>query len=375
MLFSRILSRYLLREVLEYTGIGFLAFSTILVTQNLLRRLDDLVAVGFRTDDLIAVLGCLLAMLTAYAVPIAFLFGILLAMGRLSADSEITAMRACGLGMRHLVVPVLLLGVAVSALTAVLMIRTEPKARLALRTVLQNVAARGAILEPGKFRTIGSRVVYVEGRDRENNLTGVLVADRTNSERPFVVFAESGRFTLDSEHSEIRLELQRGDIHLEDGGGADARHRRIGFDELSYVIDAKALLDVEGYETRPPEMSTRRLRRILRRVAAGESLDDLRERDPVLYELQIHRRFALPFAPLLFALVGVPLGLRRSRGGRSWGALLCVTIVFAYYALLSVAEFLVEQGGVPPALALWLPNVLFALGAIPLLRRASRGES
>ncbi len=375
MLFPRTLSRYVVREVLEYTGIGFLAFSTILVTQNLLRRLDDLVAVGFRSDDLIAVLGCLLAMLTAYAVPIAFLFGILLAMGRLSADSEITAMRACGLGMRHLVIPVLVLGLAVSGLTAVLMLRTEPKARLALRNVLQNVAARGAILEPGKFRTIGSRVVYVEGRDRENNLTGVLVADRTNAERPFVVFAEAGRFTLDSENAEIRLELERGDIHLEEGGPDDDRHRRIAFDELSYVIDARSLLDVEGYETRPPEMSMHRLRHVLRRAASGDALQDLRERDPVLYELQIHRRLALPFAPLLFALVGVPLGLRRSRGARSWGALLCVTIVFAYYALLSLAEFLVEEEGVPPALALWLPNVVFALGAIPLLRRASRGES
>ena len=138
----RTLSWYLAREVLEYTGLGFLGFSTILVTQNLLRRLDDLVAVGFRSEDLLAVLGFLMAMLTAYAVPVAFLFGILLAVGRLSADSEITAMRACGLGMRHLVAPVLALGIAVSALTATLMIRSEPAARLALRTLFRNVAAR-----------------------------------------------------------------------------------------------------------------------------------------------------------------------------------------------------------------------------------------
>jgi lipopolysaccharide export LptBFGC system permease protein LptF len=73
-------------------------------------------------------------------------------------------------------------------------------------------------------------------------------------------------------------------------------------------------------------------------------------------------------------LVGVPLGLRRSRGARSWGALICVAIVFVYYALLSLAQFLAESLHVPAALALWLPNVVFGASAVPLLRRASRGE-
>ena len=370
----RTLSWYLAREVLEYTGLGFLGFSTILVTQNLLRRLDDLVAVGFRSEDLLAVLGFLMAMLTAYAVPVAFLFGILLAVGRLSADSEITAMRACGLGMRHLVAPVLALGIAVSALTATLMIRSEPAARLALRTLFRNVAARGAILQAGKFQTLGNRVVFVQTRDRDNNLQGVMISDRTDPDRPFVVFAESGRFVLDDEHSTVRMELEHGDLHLGENDAADTHHRRIAFEHLDYSFDAKSLFDPDGGQTRPAEMTMRELRRILRRAAAGISLKGLHEDNPVEYELQVQRRLALPFAPILFALVGVPLGLRRSRGARSWGALLCVAIVFIYYALLSLAQFLVESLHVPAALALWLPNVVFAASSIPLLRRASRGE-
>src|SRR5208337_4040520 len=280
----RTLSWYLAREVLEYTGLGFLAFSTILVTQNLLRRLDDLVAVGFRSEDLLAVLGFLMAMLTAYAVPVAFLFGILLAVGRLSADSEITAMRACGLGMRHLVAPVLLLGIAVSALTATLMIRSEPAARLALRTLFRNVAARGAILQAGKFQTLGNRVLFVQSRDRENNLKGIMISDRNDPERPFVVFAASGRFIFDDEHSMVRLKLDHGDIHLGDNDSSDPHHRRIAFQHLDYNIDAKSVLNPDGGQARPGEMSMRQLRHVLRRAAAGLPLTGLPEDNPIEYE-------------------------------------------------------------------------------------------
>ena len=106
----RILSRYILREVAAYGLVGFLAFATILVAQNLLRRLEDLLAIGFGGHDFLVILGCFLAMFAAYAAPVAFQFGVLLAMGRLSSDSEVTAMQASGLGLRTLVVPVLVLG-------------------------------------------------------------------------------------------------------------------------------------------------------------------------------------------------------------------------------------------------------------------------
>ncbi len=92
----RILSFYILREVLLYAGLGLLVIGSILVTQNLLRQLDDLATVGFGAADTLAVLVCVVGMLAANAVPIAFLFGVLVAVGRISADSEVTAMRTLG---------------------------------------------------------------------------------------------------------------------------------------------------------------------------------------------------------------------------------------------------------------------------------------
>jgi lipopolysaccharide export system permease protein len=373
MRFPRTLSFLIVREVVEYALLGFLAFSTILVTQNLLRRLDDLVGVGFHPSDLVAVLACLAPMLAAYALPISFLFGVLLAIGRMSSDSEITAMRACGLGVRELVLPVLAVGVVVSLGTAWLLLVTEPSSRTELRRVLRTVASRGALLDPGRFRVIGDRVVLVGERDLENRLRRVLVVDRTSPTRPFLVVAESGRFRFDEEHAMVHLELETGDVHLEPTPGEDDRYRQITFDRLDYAFDASVLFALEG-EQKPADLSTAKLLEVIALADTGAPIEGLREKDPLEYRLQLHRRLALPIAPVLFALVGVPLGLRGSRGARSWGTLLCVALVFGYYALLSLAQFLARNAGVPPAPALWLPNLAFALLAIPLLRRARRGE-
>ena len=105
----RILSFYVLREILLYAGLGLLVAGSILVTQNLLQRLDDLATVGISAADYMTILACVVGMLSGHALPIAFLFGIMVAVGRISADSEVMAMRSLGISFGQFVVPALLL--------------------------------------------------------------------------------------------------------------------------------------------------------------------------------------------------------------------------------------------------------------------------
>ena len=88
--------------------------------------------------------------------------------------------------------------------------------------------------------------------------------------------------------------------------------------------------------------------------------------------MEMHRRFALPAAPILFALIALPLGRRRAGSVRAWGALLCAVVVFGYYSLLSFAQFLAQAGLFGAGAALWMPNLIFALIGIAVLRHASR---
>lgn len=378
MRFPRILSLYVLREVVQYAGIGLFAVGSVLLTQNLLRQLDDMSGLGLTASDLLAVTSCLLAILGAYAIPVAFLFGVLVAVGRLSADSEVTAMRALGVSLAQFAVPFLALSLAVSAITATLLFDVEPGARRRLRAVVSEIASRGGIIEPGTFNELdrrGERLLFVETRDDDNRLGGVLISDRTDPENPFTVVAEHGLFEFEKDTATARLELSEGDIHFELDRATDDNYQRIVFDRFDYAFDMSAVLGAGFDRIRPREMSMREIRDVLAYFDTHSVPPDVvRVRTREHYEIQLHRRLALPVAPALFALLGVPLGLRRTRGARSWGVLVCVGLVFGYYTLLSSGVYLAENLVLPAGLALWLPNAVFGAVAVALLVRARRAE-
>jgi lipopolysaccharide export system permease protein len=318
-------------------------------------------------------------MLSAYAVPVAFLFGVLVAVGRLSSDSELTAMRALGVSLFQFTIPFLALALLVSAATAWLLAVVEPHARSRLREVAADVASRGAIIEPGTFRRIdrdGLRLLFVDARDEANVLHGVLLSDRSSPERPFTVFASRAHFRLDTDVAQAHLVLEEGDIHFEPSDPNADTYRRIAFASFDYSFDVTEVVGAGPCNERPQEMTSARIREVLDHFAThdGKPPECLRVKTPERYEIQRHRRLALPFAPILFAFLGVALGIRRSRGARSFGMLLCIGLVFAYYALLSFGSYLAEAGALPVAPAVWIPNLVFGATAIPLLVRARRAE-
>ena len=367
MLLPRTLARSIAAEVLIFAGVGFLSFITILLIQNLAQRLEELVAAGMTFRDASTVAIHLVGMVSPYAVPVGFLFGVLAAVGRLSADSEVTAMRSCGLGLGAIFGPVIAIAVALSLLTALLMIRVEPAARRDLRAVLADVASRGAIFRPGRFRTVGGLVLYIQSRDLDDEslLKRIFIADRSNPKRPFLIFAQSARFRFDPDQLLIHLEMENGDIHLESTDLSG--HQRIAFAGFDYTLDASALIDA-ARQLKPSEMDLGQLSDVMDNppsASPGRSLSQ--------YRAHFHRRMAIPFAPFVFAALGVPLGLRRSRAARSWGVLVCIALVAAYYTLLGFGQFMGETGRMPAAIALWIPNVVFGLASIPLLRSAQRG--
>jgi lipopolysaccharide export system permease protein len=366
---SGTLSRSIALEIAIYAGLGFASFVLILTVQEFAGRLKDLVEVGLTGSDTWAVIRSVLPVVSSLAVPVGFLFGILVTVGRMSADSELVAMRSCGLGIGSVVLPVFCMAVVISLLTGFLVVRVEPASRLALRGLLQQVASRGAILEPGRFQNVAGRVVYVRSRDRDQ-LEQVMVADRTHPGRPFLIFAERGRFRFDPDQVAIHLELDNGDLHLiEDDRDT---HRRIFFRHFDYVIDASSIINTRQ-DARPRELSMAQLSERIAQADAGLLPNDVLKKDPVEYRIHYYRRLALPFAPMIFALLGVPLGMRRSRGVRSWGFLICAGLVSAYYLLFAFGQYLAESGDLPVVYALWLPNAVFAAAALPLLRRAQRG--
>jgi lipopolysaccharide export LptBFGC system permease protein LptF len=236
-----------MREVLTYTALGLLAITIVMVTQNLFRYLDEMISARVVWAEFGAIVGYLGLMLATYTVPIAFLFGVLLTFGRLSSDSEIIAMQSCGMGPPSLLRPVLILGIAASSLTAFLAVGVEHEAQLALRRVVKTMAVRGGFLEPGRFRHLGDRMLFIRNIDSSNRLEGVLISDRSDPERPLMIFAEHGRLHWNTERRELEFRLNNGDIHIaptrdtRGDGGTDDSYRRISFLSFDYTLDSASL--------------------------------------------------------------------------------------------------------------------------------------
>jgi lipopolysaccharide export system permease protein len=276
-------------------------------------------------------------------------------------------------------VPFLALALVVSAVTAWLLAEVEPGARTRLREVAVDVASRGSIVEPGTFRRLdrdGLRLLFVDARAEDDSLEGVLLSDRSEPERPFTVVSSRARFRLDADQSKAHLVLEDGDIHFEPADPSSDTYRRIAFKSFDYTVDVADVVGSGPCNERPQEMTSARVREVLDYFAVhdGRPPDCVRVKTPERYAIQYHRRLALPFAPILFAGLGVALGIRRARGARSFGMLLCIGLVFGYYALLSFGTFLAEEGTLRAGVALWIPNLVFGATAVPLLLRARRAE-
>jgi len=390
----RTLSAYALGEVLLYTLLGLLAMTTLLVGRNLLRHVDDLIRAGSPLGEVGVVVVCLASSLATYAVPIAFLLGVLLAIGRLAGDAEVLALQSCGVGLRSLLLPITALGLVIAGLTAFLTLEVEHRAQRRLRLTIQTLVAEGRLIEPGQFQRVGERVLFAKTRDEADRLGGVLIADRSLPEHPLLIFAASGETKWDPDLGTLHLELHDGTIHFDTDATAAAlpatranpraatatstgsisndAYRRISFRTFDYAIAADEMLGVSLAAHRPREMSNAQLRNTIARAEAGDPLDDLRRHDSVYYRLQLQRRLALPFAPVLFALIGVPLAVGPARRGRSWGILLCAVTAFGYYLLLMLGQSLAHDGAISAAFAAWLPNGVFAALAWFLLRRTTR---
>lgn len=378
MTWSGTLSRYLLREIGLYALVGLLGVSSVLVVQNLLRRLGDLGGFGISWGEIAAIAGSLSAMLASYAVPVAFLFGVLAAVGRLSSDFEWTAMKALGVSLAQFAAPVVLAGTLVGAGTAYLLNAVEPAARRNMRALAAEIAANGSMIKAGEFIRLdntGKRLLFVEDRNEALQLSGVVISDRTDEERPFAAFAESGAFAFDRDSAIVTLTLENGDIHFEPADSGSSEYKRIAFGTARYTFDLSDVLGAGITRLRPPELDTSVLREVLQnfeREGKAPSWARVLQREP--YAIQLHRRWAVPVAPILFAFLGVALGLRRARGAKSWGVFLCVAIVFTYYTALSVGIYLAERGTVPAFVGLWIPNILMAGAAWYAMRHARMAE-
>jgi lipopolysaccharide export system permease protein len=360
------ISRYLVVEVAQYTALGLVAATPVVLIPNFFDRAEDFLVVGVTLADQLEIARYVVPLVIGYALPIAFLFGSMMAIGRLAGDLEVTAMRASGLGSAALIAPICLFGAIISAMTAYLMIELEPRCKRELVALSLRLAARGSLIEEGRFQSFGDRMIFVQKRGADRRLEGVMISDSSNKDRRIRVFAETGEFSFDPESGLLRLSLENGDLRIEPDLSDAFEGYRISFSRFDYDFTALRL-GLGPLRTQIDQFGLDELRDAIRRIESGDRGWDLTYRNPLMYSTQIQRMVAIPFSPVLFALVGVPLGLRGVIRSRSRGMLLALGLFGGYYGLFAYAQDVAREGMVAPHLAIWAPNAILLVVGIALI--------
>jgi lipopolysaccharide export system permease protein len=295
------------------------------------------------------------------------LLAILVAFGRLSADSELIALRSSGLSLYQLTPPVALFVLIAAAATASLSLYGRPWGNRSLKTALYDIARTRATagIRSAVFNDdFPGLVIYTERIDTTTDeLQRVLISDDRETQRN-EIFAARGIMISDPDTQTVTLRLRDGFILTR--SSEETEEYETHFESYDVSLDLRAALaGTKQREQDPKELTLTQLREaIAAKRAKGE---------PYTEELaEYHRNLAIPFACIVFGLVAVPLGIQPVRAARSRGFAVSLGIIFVYYMLLSGGQAVAQQGSIPPIVGLWLPNVIFGMTGIYLFRLAAQ---
>jgi lipopolysaccharide export system permease protein len=364
----RLLHRYLAKEILLPFAAGVLFLTQVLLATNLLSQADVLFGSGVSLVDVASVVLHLVPHLLGYVLPIAFLLGAVLGVGRLAEDREVVALGAAGLSPAFLVPVPLALGGVVAALGLWLSLDVVPASLSAAHQRLNEIVKRNVTsdVRPGTFYDqIPGYTLYAEGVGDEG-WSNVLISDRSDPNAAVLALARGGRLEPVGAGGEMRLVLGDGEVHREAAEGAEYvvaefRHAELVLGLGTALTDRNALVrqNVGGIA----ELSLR--------------ADEARARGDVVQarraEGMLHRKIAAPLAVIPFALLAVPLGASR-RAGRAFGVGATFLAVVVHYLLLRGGEVLTQRGALPAALGLQLPTILLSAVAVAMIvLQARRG--
>lgn len=311
--------------------------------------------------------------------PMSMLLATLLAYGRLSGDSELTALRSCGVSIYRLMVPAIALSLAITTVTFVFNEVVVPKANLQATQVLDRALNRDRpdfkqenILhqEYGQVEIQAAdgttttqrglvRLFYARRFDGRQ-MQGLTVLDFSQGALEQIVLAQSATW------------LQEKSTWLFENGtnyivAADGNYRNILQFDRQEISISRAPLDLASNVRDADEMSIRELNRYLDVISSSGD-----EREVRKLRVRLQEKYAIPFVCLTFALVGAPLGLRPQRTSSSFGLGLSVLIIFGYYLVMFVSQALGQVGALGPTVAAWLPNVIGCCIGGFLVYRASQ---
>ena len=363
----RILTRYILGEILSHALIGCALFTFVLFMPHLPQILETVVRNSSSFTSVLEIVLFTLPNLFWVTIPMSVLVGILLGLSRLAADSEVVAMRAAGMGIGYFVRVSSIVAVGGALLGLVNSLYIGPRANQAILDMEQSLAASQASyqIQPRVFyEDFHNAVLYVQNvrsGTGASNWDQIFMAELTDPTTPKIITAASATVVNDSTQ-ELLMRLRNGE-----------QHETVSAQPDQYNVSTFTTTDLPLRLTPQSDVHLGRLDTAIYAVPTPALLDRIHGKDRKRYLIELNNRLAYPAACLVLMLVGVPLGVVSRRGGKSSGFVFTLLLVILYYILSYTGVALAKQDKLPVVLAVWLANLLFAAAGVFLLWQMASG--
>jgi lipopolysaccharide export system permease protein len=428
------LSFYILRQHIGPFIFALVVITFLFIMDLLIDYIDLFLGKGVALPVVIEVFLLSLGWMVALTVPMSVLVATVMAFGRLSGDNEITAMKAAGVSVLQILTPPLLVSVLLTLGLVQFNNRVLPESNHRLAGLLVDIHRKRPALaiKAGMFNDVQGYTLRVDKLNaRTSEIDGVTIQRSVEGEETETIVAEHGLIRFSPDGNTLTLDLREGEIHAVDEGNPSEYHK-ISFETHTIRIHdiGSALVRSEKKTRGDRELSAGDMRErvhayekeiadartetrlalreeIGRTIAGARRADSLTARagrvpDPLAwknigseihetgnrlsslagtirerrkqidrYMVEVHKKYALPVACIVFVLVGAPLGVRAHRGGLGVGAGFSIAFFVVYYVFLIGGEKLADRGFLPPAAAMWAANILIGSVGVLLVQRAT----
>jgi LPS export ABC transporter permease LptG/LPS export ABC transporter permease LptF len=359
----RLIDRYVIREVLTPFAFALALFTFVLLVNPLMDEARRLIEKGVGTQTILRILATLAPQALGITIPIALLVGLLVGLGRLSADREAVALQACGVSLTRLLRPVALVSVLATLATTYVMVVAIPNGNRSYQSILADVVAariESEIKPRVFFEDFPNLTLYA--RDVSSAGGGwrdVFIADRRDPKQPQILVARHGQLIIDRSKQKVDLVLEHGSQHRLNKGD-EAKYEVQTFTTQTIGLDPAEVFPKTQIVHGAPEMTIAELRaEIEQRRKQG-----LSTHNETMY---IHQKFSIPVACLVFGLIALCLGITNSKDSKHASFVIGLAVVFVYWMFFLLGQAMARAKWLPPELARWVPDILLGAVGIVLL--------
>lgn len=328
-------------------------------------KIFELLSQGMPIGSVLQFIAYSLPIVLSYTIPWAVLVSVMLVFGRLSADTEITAMRACGISVLQIISPILMI---TFGLTIVCFYIQTMVGQHYLGEARRNIKSTAishplSVFEPGRPMNFEGNIIYIEDRVGKNEIRGIQIftMNREGTHALQDITAPEGKIVVDKTNQKLKIILY--DCNIIDKSSDPPS--RVFNKKVEFSVDYGKSLNRKNIGKKAKYMT---LNELLSRIRIAKK----RNRKTLKLEIELNQRIAMSLAPIAFLLLGLPLAIRTSRRETSINLFLSIIMGGGFYLAVIIFRSLDTNPGLYPQYLLWLPNFIYQIIGTVLIIKITR---